>query len=86
MSADPYSEIIRLMRERPNDGEPTCKLEVGIVRGTSPLIVSAFGLENDEDDIVLVQTGSEAPVLTVGSSVLLLTTDYQKFYLLGRLI
>jgi hypothetical protein len=84
MNADPYSGIIELLKSKQD--EPSCKMEIGIVRSASPLIISAAGLENGQDDIVMVQSGSEAPEIAAGDAVLLLTVDYQKFYLMGRLI
>lgn len=79
---DPYIGMIDLFKKTISD-EPTCKLVVGIVKNASPLIINAAGLENEQDDIVFV---SEVPELSAEDSVLLLTADYQKFYLIGRIL
>ena len=79
---DPYAGIINLLK-KPQTDEAVCKLVVGLVKSASPLLISAAGLENEEDDVFFV---TEAPELTEGDSVLMLTTDYQKFYIIGRIV
>lgn len=78
---NPYTGMVELFK-RPQADEAACKLVTGSVKSTAPLIINAAGLENEEDDILFV---NEAPELAAGDSVLMLTTDYQKFYIIGRI-
>lgn len=78
---DPYVGIISIFK-KPQNGEADCKLVVGIVKSTAPLTINAAGLENEEDDVLFV---GDVPELAANDNVLMLTIDYQKFYIIGRI-
>lgn len=93
---NPYSGILSIIRSRDKGSDTyACNLVIGRVASNAPFTVHAAGLELDEDDIIF--TASAGMTVTVegeaavfgsivfpaGSSVLLLTLDFQKFYLIG---
>lgn len=59
-------------------------VNLGIVKSISPLIINCNGLQLDKEDL-LVNKELENKI-TVNSTVLLLTSDNQKFYLVCEVI
>ncbi|MCH5279533.1 MAG: hypothetical protein J1E60_07055 [Christensenellaceae bacterium] len=96
MNENPYSGLLSIIRGKDQSSDTyACNQVIGRVVSVTPLIINAAGLELDEDDIIITTSAGAtvtvegetavfgSAVFPVGSSVLLLTPDFQKFYLIA---
>lgn len=85
---DVYNELIELLHK--NDSEEKLVPEIGIVERNSPLQLRVKSIRIEASELILVlplgESVIEASAITFspGERLFLLTSDYQKFYIIGR--